>query len=276
MPIQGYNEGLRAPGNAKTAKANAAKENGRGGSLRSLFKSKTSTREAEKREAPLIQPGGGGKSELPINRQRSRTSLLENAEEDDEISASGRQIFIYALSSTIGYISLGTLVFCLWEKWSFVDGLYFTVVTLTTVGYGDQEPWVSQGAMLFCTVYALFGILLLGTALGIIAAELVEANDKAMSAARSAAMRGGGEEGGGGEGGAGGGGCWGGFKKWYNDNTSEMVQALTPSFVTLFFVLAVGMIFIFFDKADQKTITFIDALYGRGASGTMCPVLTTN
>jgi hypothetical protein len=97
-----------------------------------------------------------------------------------------------------------------------------------------------------------------------------------MSAARSAAMRGGGEEGGGEEGGAGGGGCWGGFKKWYNDNTSEMVQALTPSFVTLFFVLAVGMIFIFFDKADQKTITFIDALYGRGASGTMCPVLTTN
>jgi len=32
---------------------------------------------------------------------------------------------------------LGSLVFSLVEEWSFIDGFYFSFVTLTTIGFGD-------------------------------------------------------------------------------------------------------------------------------------------
>ena len=42
------------------------------------------------------------------------------------------------------YITLGTTVFGLWEEWSVVDALYFVIVTITTVGYGDVLPLTEQ------------------------------------------------------------------------------------------------------------------------------------
>ena len=110
------------------------------------------------------------------------------AAQDEEITKSGNQIFQAALGITIGYIALGVVTFSLLEGWNFLDTFYFVVVTLTTVGYGDQEPWVNQGAMLFCAFYCLIGILLIGTALGIIAAEVIEARDKALKTAQSEAL----------------------------------------------------------------------------------------
>ena len=42
--------------------------------------------------------------------------------------------------------------------------------------------------MLFCAFYCLVGILLIGTALGIIAAEVIEARDNALKNAQSEAL----------------------------------------------------------------------------------------
>lgn len=54
-------------------------------------------------------------------------------------------------------IGTGVLVYRLLEDWSWVDSLYFSVVTLSTVGYGDLTPQ-SDAAKLFTVFYIIVGI----------------------------------------------------------------------------------------------------------------------
>lgn len=53
------------------------------------------------------------------------------------------------------------------------DGLWWAIVTFTTIGYGDKYP-VTAGGRLLAGVLMMFGIGLLGTVTGKIAAALVE------------------------------------------------------------------------------------------------------
>jgi voltage-gated potassium channel len=68
--------------------------------------------------------------------------------------------------SAIGIVAVGTIAYALLEGWSPVDSLYFSVVTLATVGYGDLHPTTVAGK-LFTVIYILSG-------LGIIAAFVSE------------------------------------------------------------------------------------------------------
>ena len=43
------------------------------------------------------------------------------------------------------------------EHWSFLDALYFVVVTVTTIGYGDLVPQTMQGKI-FTMFFAFFGV----------------------------------------------------------------------------------------------------------------------
>lgn len=54
-------------------------------------------------------------------------------------------------------ISVGTVFYHFVEKWRYIDSLYFTVSTLTTVGLGDFRPETDLGK-LFTIVYSLIGI----------------------------------------------------------------------------------------------------------------------
>jgi voltage-gated potassium channel len=51
----------------------------------------------------------------------------------------------------------GTVFYVRAEGWSVVDALYFCVVTLTTIGFGDLAP-TTDAAKLFTVVYSLVGI----------------------------------------------------------------------------------------------------------------------
>jgi len=54
-------------------------------------------------------------------------------------------------------ISGGAVFYRFVEDWSWVDSVYFTVITLTTVGYGDLNP-TTAASKLFTVVLILVGL----------------------------------------------------------------------------------------------------------------------
>lgn len=65
----------------------------------------------------------------------------------------GKVLLIGAVTT----VGVGTLVYSALEGWSLVDSLYFSVVTLATVGFGDLTP-TSDVAKLFTVAYIIVGI----------------------------------------------------------------------------------------------------------------------
>ncbi|MEM6997372.1 MAG: potassium channel family protein [Patescibacteria group bacterium] len=76
------------------------------------------------------------------------------------------------LTSFAGLLLLGTLTYHALEDWSWVQSFYFSVVTLTTVGYGDLAP-TTDGSRLFTSVYILFGVAIAISFLGVVANKYV-------------------------------------------------------------------------------------------------------
>lgn len=69
-------------------------------------------------------------------------------------------------SIVLTMMASGTLFYHTIEGWSWLDSLYFCVVTLTTVGYGYLTPH-TVGGKIFTMVYLLVGV---GTLFGFLSA----------------------------------------------------------------------------------------------------------
>jgi len=68
----------------------------------------------------------------------------------------------------------GTAFYWRLEGWALLDSLYFSVITLTTVGYGDLAPSTAP-TKVFTIVYVLLGLGILVSFLSIVAGHAVEA-----------------------------------------------------------------------------------------------------
>ena len=59
-----------------------------------------------------------------------------------------------------------------WD-WHFIDSMYFTMATLTTVGYGDM-PTLPQHMRLVTIVFGLVGVLVIAGQIGVVVDYLAE------------------------------------------------------------------------------------------------------
>ena len=129
----------------------------------------------------------------PEPTRRVEKSHLQYAE-----FKSSRKTLLMAVAIIASYLLMGVISFSfIFENWTVVDSLYFSVVTFTTVGYGDLYPGVKykdepertksqkERSMIFCSFFSLLGIAIIGYALQILGQQFVQAQVKAMRKANS-------------------------------------------------------------------------------------------
>ncbi len=80
---------------------------------------------------------------------------------DEEAQQAERKAFRLRILTIITIIaallSIGTIGYHNIEKHTYLDSLYFSVETLTTIGYGDLVP-VTDAGKIFTILYAVFGV----------------------------------------------------------------------------------------------------------------------
>lgn len=74
-----------------------------------------------------------------------------------------RPIFIYML----GNIIIGAALYRWLEGWSWLDAIYFVVITLATIGYGDLAP-TTPLTKIITIFYSLNGVVMLGLVFDIV------------------------------------------------------------------------------------------------------------
>ena len=81
------------------------------------------------------------------------------------------EIFV-AATTLLGWIAVRTIVFHRLESWNWIQSFYFSVVTITTVGYGDFTP-TNDISRLFTAIYIMIGVSIGLVALSMIGAEIL-------------------------------------------------------------------------------------------------------
>ncbi|KAL1432301.1 hypothetical protein MTO96_013620 [Rhipicephalus appendiculatus] len=105
-----------------------------------------------------------------IRRARLRTEVADEA----RVPVSLVLLFLLA------YMTLGALMFSLWEGWSFFEAFYFVFVSMSTIGFGDYVPQ-QPAFMMAAFVYLLFGLALTSMCITVIQEKLAATFEKAQA-----------------------------------------------------------------------------------------------
>lgn len=93
-------------------------------------------------------------------------------------------VSILTLTGTL--VAVATLFYRWAEGWSLLDALYFSVITISTVGYGDFSPQTDLGKM-FTIGYIIIGVGLFVAAATALADAILTRREALRQAASSAA-----------------------------------------------------------------------------------------
>lgn len=122
-----------------------------------------------------------------IKTQASSTVLdSEYLNNDDSSEPSGNFLapLSFCLLIMVAYICVGAFVLCRLEtSWSYLDGIFFCFMTLSTIGYGDSVPPSSvlstntnqsrTEGFWFCSLYILTGMALTAMCFNVVHDEIV-------------------------------------------------------------------------------------------------------
>lgn len=77
------------------------------------------------------------------------------------------------LALTFGLIFVASCFYWYVEGWSLLDSVYFSVITIATVGYGDFSPQTAAGKI-FTMIYVLCGLGIFVAAASAIAENIIK------------------------------------------------------------------------------------------------------
>ncbi|CAM9142201.1 unnamed protein product [Ascophyllum nodosum] len=105
----------------------------------------------------LVEEGGNGYR--PFYRAAEDDTILKPFK-----SLTGRRLLMFSVLIMLAYLLAGIVVYTVIANMSVLDALYFSVVTLTTVGYGDLRAH-KPTTKLFACLYILVGVAMIGALL---------------------------------------------------------------------------------------------------------------
>jgi voltage-gated potassium channel len=92
---------------------------------------------------------------------------------DDRISPMSHKKIIKGLFILLVILLIGSVGYMVIEKWEFLDALYMTVITITTVGFGEVRQ-VTRLGRIFTIFIIFFGIGIIAYILGMVAQAMVD------------------------------------------------------------------------------------------------------
>ena len=128
---------------------------------------------------------------FPMLRKLMDTSRLKSNKNEYKDAPIGFSLY-EAVIAICCYLVLGIAAYSSHliqdDPWSLIDALYFSVVTFTTVGYGDLCPTTLVGKA-FTVLFGLTGISILGFAVATITSRIVEKESQILHAAQEAGRK---------------------------------------------------------------------------------------
>ena len=112
-------------------------------------------------KTPTVQPAASVNFAQPLNGEKSmnkkqRIPLAQTFMLDILVDPKARPILFYIAINLL----IGAAIFHWLEGWGWLDSVYFVVITLTTIGYGDLSP-TTPVTKIFTIFYSINGVVML-------------------------------------------------------------------------------------------------------------------
>ena len=93
----------------------------------------------------------------------------ESKKQLDKAQVEWFKVVVGSFVSLVSLVAIGAIFFCVNEDWSVPDGIYWSFMTVTTIGYGDLKLEQGTSSKLFSVFYIIVSVSLIGASIGSVA-----------------------------------------------------------------------------------------------------------